>query len=51
MNINEERENIFKALDFYLRDTADIDKLGVIEDLVYAYTGSRDIRVKWIEIY
>ena len=51
MKTNDEKEQVFRVIDSYLRDVIDIDKLGVIEDLVYDYTESRNINVRWIEMY
>ena len=51
MNIKEEQENIFKAIDSYLRELDEDDIISAIEDLVCEYTKSRDISLKWLEIY
>lgn len=51
MKTNDEKEQVFRVIDSYLRDVIDIDKIGVIEDLVYDYTESRNINVRWIEMY
>lgn len=49
--MNEEKEQVFEALDFYLVDVDNNDIIGAIEDLVYDYIKTRDISVRYIEMY
>ena len=51
MDINGEKENIFKAIDLYLRELDEDDIIGALEDLVCEYTKSRDISLRWLEMY
>lgn len=49
--MDEKKEQVFEALDFYLVDVDNNDIIGAIEDLVCDYTKTRDINVRWIEMY
>lgn len=49
--MNEKKEQIFEAIDSYLIDVDNDDIIDAIENLVCDYTKTRDIYLRWIEIY